>query len=222
MISKHILHGCDYNPDQWLHKPEILLEDLRLMKLAGCNVMSVGIFSWVALESDEGRFTFDWLDRVMDNLAREQISVILSTPSGARPAWLSKKYPEVLRVSADRRRNLHGGRHNHCFTSPVYREKTRLINRKLAERYKDHPALLLWHLSNEYGGECHCELCQKAFRLWLRKKYDDKLEKLSQVFESRPAIGRTRPMSYWYNNFVQPGCQHHRICSIFKINLQPL
>jgi beta-galactosidase len=96
---------------------------------------------------------------------------VLATPSGARPAWMSQKYPEVLRVNADRRRNLHGVRHNHCWTSPVYREKVSIMNRKLAERYKDHPALLMWHISNEYGGECHCDLCQAKFREWLQARY---------------------------------------------------
>ena len=167
----HFLHGGDYNPEQWLHMPEVLQEDLRLMKLAHCNVMSVGIFSWVALEPEEGKFTFEWLDRVMDGLAKNGVFVVLATPSGARPAWMSQKYPEVLRVHADRRRILHGARHNHCYTSPIYREKTALINRKLAERYKKHPALLVWHVSNECSGECHCSLCQNAFRAWLAQRY---------------------------------------------------
>lgn len=167
----HFIHGADYNPDQWLDYPEVLAEDLRLMQLANCNAMSVGIFAWDVLEPEEGRFDFAWLDRVMDQLAENGIYAILATPSGARPAWLSQKYPEVLRVGADRKRILHGNRHNHCYTSPVYREKVKIINTKLAERYKDHPALLVWHVSNEYGGECHCGLCQEKFREWLQNKY---------------------------------------------------
>jgi beta-galactosidase len=164
-------HGADYNPDQWQHAPEILKEDIRLMKKASCNVMSVGIFAWSALEPEEGRFTFDWLDRTMDSLAEAGIHAALATPSGARPAWMAQKYPEVLRVTEDRRRQLFGKRHNHCFTSPVYREKCRIMNTRLAERYKDHPALLLWHVSNEYGGTCHCPLCEEAFREWLKARY---------------------------------------------------
>src|SRR5699024_916685 len=104
-----------------------------------------------------------------------------ATPSGARPAWMSEKYPEVLRVSANRVRNLHGLRHNHCFTSPVYREKVETINRKLAERYAGHPAVIGWHISNEYGGECHCDYCQAAFRKWLQRKYK-KLEHLNDAW----------------------------------------
>lgn len=177
-----LLHGADYNPDQWMDTPEIWDEDMRLMKLAGCNVMSVGIFSWSSLEPEEGRFKFGWLDTILDKLAQNSVYAILATPTGAKPAWMSQKYPEILRVQENRQRNLHGQRHNHCFTSPVYREKAAIINRKLADRYKDHPALLAWHISNEYGGECHCELCQEAFRNWLKKKYHNSLEELNHAW----------------------------------------
>lgn len=186
----HFLHGGDYNPDQW--PEEVWAEDMRLMKLANCNAMSVGIFAWARLEPEEGRYDFSWLDRVMDLLAENGAYAVLATPSGARPAWLSQKYPEVLRVRPDRGRNLHGVRHNHCMTSPVYRQKTQAINRALAERYKDHPALLVWHISNEYNGECHCDLCQAAFRNWLKKKYDHDLDKLNKAWWT----------SFWSHTFT--------------------
>jgi beta-galactosidase len=164
-----MLHGGDYNPDQW--PEEIWTEDMRLMKLSHCNAMTVGIFSWTRLEPAEGRYDFGWLDQVMDMLAENGAYAVLATPSGARPAWMAQKYPEVLRVRPDGGRNSFGRRHNHCLTSRVYREKVRQMNRRLAERYADHPALLVWHLSNEYSGECHCDLCRAAFREWVRAKY---------------------------------------------------
>ena len=164
-------HGGDYNPDQWRDRPDILKEDIRLMQLAGCNLMSVGIFAWTALEPEEGRYDFDWLEEVLDNLHGAGISVFLATPSGARPAWMSQKYPEVLRVRADGMRNFHGARHNHCFTSPVYRGFVHKMNTALAERFGHHPAVVGWHISNEYSGECHCELCQAAFRNFLQEEY---------------------------------------------------
>ena len=167
----HILHGGDYNPDQWLDMPNILSEDMRLFSLAGCNTLTLGIFAWAALEKEEGVYDFSFLDRAMDDVYRAGGRVILATPSGARPAWMSQKYPEVLRTDPDRTKRLHGTRHNHCQSSPVYREKVASINQKLAERYADHPALLMWHISNEYGGECHCEYCREAFRTWLKQKY---------------------------------------------------
>lgn len=176
---KHFLHGGDYNPDQWQNYPDILEEDMRLFKLANCNSMSVGIFAWAALEPEEGKYDFSFLDKAMDDIYANGGRVILATPSGARPAWMAQKYPEVLRVDETRHRNWFGGRHNHCLTSPIYREKVAKINGLLAERYKDHPALIAWHVSNEYSGECHCELCREAFREWLKKKYNNSLDELN-------------------------------------------
>lgn len=169
--EKRLLHGGDYNPDQWLDYPDILKDDLRLMKLANVNTMTVGIFAWSALEPTEGNYNFEWLDKIIDDVYNQGGRVILATPSGARPAWLSEKYPEVLRTNDRREKMLHGGRHNHCFSSPIYREKTQKMNYKLAERYGNHPALIMWHASNEYSGDCHCELCQENFRDWLKNKY---------------------------------------------------
>ncbi|MFM9331605.1 beta-galactosidase [Paenibacillus mesotrionivorans] len=166
-----LLHGADYNPEQWLDEPEVLQEDIRLMCQASCNVMAVGIFAWAALEREEGVFTFGWLDETLDRLAAGGLKVWLATPSGARPPWLAAHYPEVMRVGPDRVRRLFGIRHNHCYTSPVYRQKVTEINGRLAERYARHPAVLGWHVSNEYGGECHCTLCQDEFRLWLQNRY---------------------------------------------------
>ncbi len=168
---KHFLHGGDYNPDQWQDYPEVLKEDMRLMQLANCNSMSVGIFAWAALEPEEGKYDFSFLDKAMDDIYANGGRVILATPSGARPAWMSQKYPEVNRVTENRDRRWFGVRHNHCFTSPIYREKVTQINSLLAERYKDHPALIAWHVSNEYSGSCYCDLCREAFREWLKKKY---------------------------------------------------
>ncbi|MDQ0230869.1 beta-galactosidase [Metabacillus malikii] len=180
--AKFMLHGGDYNPDQWLDRPDILKDDIKLMKLSHTNTFSVGIFAWSALEPEEGVYKFEWLDEIFKNIEGIGGRVILATPSGARPAWMSQKYPEVLRTNAHRQKQLHGGRHNHCFTSKVYREKTQQMNRKLAERYGQHPALLMWHISNEYSGECHCDNCQHAFRDWLKKKYNNDLQALNKAW----------------------------------------
>jgi beta-galactosidase len=169
--TEHLLHGGDYNPEQWLDHPEILKKDIEMLVESGCNVVSLGIFSWSTLEPEEGVFRFEWMEKIINDLYENGISVILATPSGARPKWLADRYPEVLRVDEHLHRNLFGARHNHCYTSPVYREKTRIVNRKLAEKFGSHPGVILWHISNEYGGECHCPLCQEAFRGWLKERY---------------------------------------------------
>ncbi len=178
-IFDHIIHGGDYNPDQWIDTPEIWDEDMRLMNLAHVNSATVSIFSWSMLEPEEGVYNFEWLDKLLDKLHENGKKVILATPSGARPTWLAQKYPEVLRVEETGIRNEYGVRHNHCLTSPIYREKVRNINTLLAQRYKDHPAVKMWHISNEYCGECHCVLCQEAFRDWLKKEYNNSLDELN-------------------------------------------
>ena len=132
-----MIHGGDYNPDQWLDEPEVLQEDVRLMNLAGINSASVAIFAWKALEPEEGVYTFEWLDESLDRLHAGGVSVILATPSGARPDWMDRDHPEVMRVGANRVRNLHGIRHNHCFTSPYYRKKVYEMNKMLAGSYFD-------------------------------------------------------------------------------------
>ncbi|MBR2412996.1 MAG: beta-galactosidase [Clostridia bacterium] len=182
----HIVHGGDYNPEQWIRTPEIWDEDMRLMKLAHVNSASVGIFSWAILEPEEGVYNFEWLDTILDKMHANGIDAVLATPSGARPHWMSDKYPEVLQVQENGIRNEFGVRHNHCLTSPVYREKVRNMNRILAERYGKHPAVKMWHISNEYSGECHCELCQKAFQEWLKVEYHNDLDELNRQ---------------WWNNF---------------------
>lgn len=169
--ENRLLHGGDYNPDQWLDCPEILEDDIRLMKEANVNTVTVGIFSWCTLEPREGEYNFEWLDKVFDEMEKMNGNVILATPSGGRPQWLSEKYPEVNRTNAFGEKHGHGFRHNHCYSSPIYREKVQNINRKLAERYGKRKSLAMWHISNEYSGECFCEHCQENWRKWVKKKY---------------------------------------------------
>ena len=125
------VHGGDYNPEQWLDRPDILEQDVELMKKASINSASVGIFSWSVLEPQEGKYDFDWLAQIIDRLYENGIYTVLATPSGARPAWLDAKYPEAMRVNQMGMREHHGGRHNHCMSSPIYREKVAVMDRKL-------------------------------------------------------------------------------------------
>lgn len=193
--TNQLLHGGDYNPEQWLSYPDILEKDIEYFKKAHINQVSLGIFSWSMLEPEEGVYQFEWMADIIERLYQNGISVFLATPSGARPKWMADKYPEVLRVDESRHRNLYGLRHNHCYTSPIYREKTRKINMELARRFGNHPGVIAWHISNEYGGECHCELCQEEFRRWLKRKYQT-IDKLNQAWA-------TTFWSHIYRDFSQ-------------------
>lgn len=191
-----ILHGSDYNPDQWLDRPDILEKDIKLMKKAKMTSMSLGIFSWSAYEPTEGEFHMDWLKNIMDKLYENGIYTILATPSGARPAWLDEKYPECMRVGADDHRAHHGVRHNHCMSSPKFREKTGIIINKIIDTVGKHPGLAMWHLSNEFGGECFCPLCKKKFQDYLANKFDNDINKLNKAWW-------TGFWSHTYNDFSQ-------------------
>jgi beta-galactosidase len=164
-----IWHGGDYNPEQW--PPQTWDADVALMQACHFNVATVGVFSWVALQPAEDHFTFEWLDTILDKLAVGGRYVCLATPSAAQPAWMSQAYPDVLRADDRGRRVHHGGRTNSCPNSPNYRRLAVQMATRLAERYKDYPNLLIWHISNEYGTHCYCENCAAAFRAWLQRRY---------------------------------------------------
>lgn len=169
-----IAFGGDYNPEQW--PASVRLEDLELMQEAGVNFLSVGIFSWALLEPAEGQYDFGWLDEVLDNLAGIGVKVALATATAAPPAWLARKHPEILPVTADGTVLGPGSRRHYTPSSAVYRRYARGITRKLAERYKDHPALALWHVDNELGchvSEFHGAEDAAAFRGWLERRYGD-------------------------------------------------
>lgn len=180
-VYNSILHGGDYNPEQWFDRPEILEKDIELMKKANINFVSLGIFSWHQLEPRENEYQFEWLEQIIEKLAQNDIKVILASPSASRPAWMAKKYVETNRVNREGQRELYGNRHNHCNTSPVLREKIVQINTELSKRFANNPNVIAWHISNEINGECLCPHCEQKFREWLEAKYET-IENLNKAW----------------------------------------
>ncbi|NUS23554.1 MAG: beta-galactosidase [Streptomyces sp.] len=168
-MTGKIPYGGDYNPEQW--PQDVWDEDHRLFGRAGIDTLTVGVFSWSLTQPAEDTYDFTVLDRILDRAAAEDRRVCLATGTAALPPWLAKKYPEVNRTDFEGRRHRYGQRHNFCPSSPAYRRLSTALAGRLAERYAEHPALLAWHINNEYGGVCYCELCADAFRDWLRDRY---------------------------------------------------
>jgi beta-galactosidase len=175
-----IVFGGDYFPEQW--PAETWKDDIRLMKKANVNMVSIGIFAWALLQPDEETFSFAWLDGIMAMLADGGIDVCLGTATAAQPNWLTRKYADVLFVRESGERVAPGSRQTYCINSPSYRKAIRRLVENLALHYRDHRALKLWHVNNEYGNKnsmCFCSNCETAFRAWLRAKYET-LENLNE------------------------------------------
>ncbi len=181
-IPRTIFYGGDYNPEQW--PEELWREDMRLMELAGVNMVSINIFSWASLEPKPDHYYFEQLDRIMDMLAKHHIFADLATGTASPPTWMSRLYPSMLPVTRSGVRMSHGSRQHYCPNSPDFRRKSAALVQQLAERYAQHPALTMWHLNNEYGchtSQCFCDNCAAAFRLWLQERYQS-LESLNDAW----------------------------------------
>lgn len=187
MVNK-MLYGGDYNPEQW--DEAVWEEDMRMFRLAGIDCVTLNVFSWAALQPDEVTYRFERLDKIMELVRKNDLKVVMATSTAAHPAWMAKKYPEVLRTEFSGIRRKFGSRHNSCPNSPVYQKYSVALARKLAERYGTCDNIVAWHISNEYGGECYCENCEKAFRVWLKEKYG-----------SMEALNKAWNTSFWGHTF---------------------
>jgi beta-galactosidase len=190
-------YGADYNPEQW--SPDVWREDVALMREAGVNLVSLGVFAWSWIEPEPGRLDFTGMDEVLGLLHEGGIAVDLATPTAAPPLWFSHAHPESLPVTADGVRLAPGSRQAFCASSPAYRAHATGIATALAERYGDHPAVVMWHVNNEYGNtnaHCHCDTSAEAFRDWLRRVCGDDLDALNSRWGT----------SFWgmrYNDWAQ-------------------
>ena len=176
-----VLYGGDYNPEQW--SEDVWEEDMRLFALAGIDIVTLNVFSWASLQPDEHTYCFEKLDKIMDLVEKNGLKVCMATSTAAHPAWMAKKYPDILRTEFNGMKRKFGSRHNSCQNSPTYQKYSVLLAKKLAERYKDRKCIVAWHVSNEYGEECYCENCEKAFRVWLKDKYKT-IEELNRAWNT--------------------------------------
>ncbi|WP_285790773.1 beta-galactosidase [Micromonospora sp. NBRC 101691] len=161
--------GGDYNPEQW--PQDVWKQDYQLFDLARIDTVTLGVFDWALTQPAPDVYDFSLLDRVVDRAATEGRMICLATGTGAHPAWLARAHPEVCRTDFEGRRHRYGQRHNSCPSSPVFRRLSAELARRVARRYAGNPAVVAWHVGNEYGGACYCDLCAAAFRGWLRDRY---------------------------------------------------
>ncbi|WP_444662664.1 beta-galactosidase [Cellulomonas sp. CW35] len=169
--GRRLLYGADYNPEQWSRAT--WREDVALMRDAHVSLVTVGVFSWSVLQPAEDTWDLDWLDEVMDLLHEHDVAVDLATPSASPPPWLTALHPETSAVDARGVRMSVGSRNHFCPSAPAYRAAALRVATTLVDRYAGHPALAMWHVGNEFGQECFCDLCAARLRRWLSARYGD-------------------------------------------------
>ncbi len=185
--------GCDYNYEQW--SPEIWREDMALMRAAGVGLVAINVFGWSNLEPRPGEYDFAGLDEIVGLLDGAGIRLNLGTGTASAPPWLTRRHPEVLPVTADGTTRFPGGRQAWCPSSPVFREHALGLVEQVALRYGQHPALALWHVSNELGCHnalCYCETSAAAFRVWLEHRYG-----------SIDALNRAWGTAFWSQRYAE-------------------
>ncbi|MFC4070605.1 beta-galactosidase [Actinoplanes subglobosus] len=164
-----IPYGGDYNPEQW--PKEVWDDDYRLFAAARIDTLTVGVFTWGLTQPAPDVYDFSTLDRIVERAGAEGKRICLATGTGAHPAWMARAHPSVTRTDFEGRRHRFGQRHNSCPSSPDFRRYSTEVARRIAERYAGNPAIIAWHVGNEYGGACYCELCAAGFRDWLQSRY---------------------------------------------------
>ena len=180
--------GGDYNPEQW--PPAVWAEDFALMRQAGVNLVTVGVFAWSRLQPSAGAWEPAWLDQVMDGLYENGIGVCLATPTASPPPWFAQLNPDTMPVTREGVRLTHGSRDTYCVNAGMYRGASVRVAKSLAERYGSHPALRMWHIHNEYGTWCFCQHCAQEFRIWLRTKY-----------QTLPALNDAWTTDFWSQRY---------------------
>lgn len=183
-----ILFGGDYNPEQW--PEDIWSEDMRLFHKAHVNVVTLNVFSWAQLQPSEESYDFTKLDKIMEMVRSNGLNVVMATSTAAHPAWMSKRYPDTMKVDIEGKKRHFGGRQNICPNSPTFRKYAPKLAEKIAKRYKDYKNIVAWHISNEYGGYCYCENCTKKFQEWAKKRYKT-IEQLNNAWNT----------SFWGHTF---------------------
>lgn len=201
--------GIYYYPEHW---PESQWErDIRKIAAMGYEFVHLAEFAWFKMEPEEGKYDFNWLDKVVNLCSKYNLKLLMCTPSATPPAWMRIRYPETYIMDGHYIRGENGTRGLGSLVNPLYRSFVKRIVTEMAVRYGKNKNVIGWQLDNEPGANPdYSPSSQQAFRLWLKNRYKtiDSLNKAwgnafwSQWFNDfdQVVIPNTNLVGWWGNN----------------------
>ncbi|WP_020529969.1 beta-galactosidase [Flexithrix dorotheae] len=202
IAKKQLYYGAAYYPEAWTGVD--IRKDIAHMKALNMNVMRMAEFSWALMEPEEGKYEFGWLHKIIDELYKNDIEVILGTPTATPPIWLATKHPEIFLIDEDGNRRQHGARRNCNYSNKIYQEYSVKICEALAKEFGKKPGVIGWQTDNEFNlAEDFTPETQKLWHQWLEQKYGT-IDHLNKVWF-------TNLWSQRYEKFSQIPMPHSRI-----------
>jgi beta-galactosidase len=186
--------GIYYYPEHW---PESQWErDIRNISAMGFEFVHIAEFAWYKLEPVEGKFDFQWFDKVVDICAKNNLKIVMCTPSATPPVWMRLKYPETYIMDSHYIRAENGTRGLGSVVNVKYREFTTRIVAEMAKRYGANKSVIGWQVDNEPPAVSdYSPDSQQAFRQWLKNKY--------RTIDALNAAWGAAFWSQWFSNFDQ-------------------
>lgn len=176
--------GTCYQPID--RTPAQIKTDIAIMKEAGFNVVRMGDLSWDSFEPEEGKFTFEWFDKILDQMHESGIRVVLDIPGLPAPIWLHHKYPGVDIVNQDGNRVPPAERYMDNISDPDYVRCVKNLAEAMLKRYAHHPAILAIGYDNEVGNGMmsYSKADRDRFVAWLKKRYGT-IETVNKVWATQ-------------------------------------
>ena len=189
MKKGQLMFGTAYYPE---YMPcDRIEKDFLMMKKAGINTIRVAESTWSTLEPRDGEFDFTFIDSILKEAEKAELSVIVGTPTYAVPSWLSQKDPDVMVINS-KGREKYGRRQIFDLLNPTFRFHAERVIRELISHTAQHSSVIGFQIDNE------------------TKHYDNKgkeiqrlfIEYLKEKFETPERLNAAFCLPYWSNSIA--------------------
>ena len=197
--------GVCYYPEQWPRSR--WKDDVLNMKNLGISFVRIAEFSWSIIEPKPKQYDFSLIDEIIDIIGKNDLKVVLGTPTAAPPSWMIELYPDMLPINRSGLARQFGSRRHYCFSHEKFVEHCENLVRAMARHFGQNPYLAAWQIDNEYG--CHdttvsySSVALDGYRKWLNHKFSNNLK---QGENSIDKLNQAWGNNFWsmnYENFNQ-------------------